>query len=85
MNLVATEGKSTGQLNPFNHSVRVFVNNDYSYGYFVNEHQLFDLLSPAQQAQYLQEGTAHLEVEPAVAQQIIDMGQTIYTTKPRVI
>lgn len=85
MKLVATEGKSMGKLNALASSVRVFVNNDYSYGYFVDEHKLFGLLTPAQQAEYLQASTATLEVEPVVAQQIIDMGKTIYTNKPRVV
>lgn len=85
MKLVATEGKSMGVLSPCASCVRVFVDNDYSYGYFVDEHELFELLTPAQQAQYLAASTATLEVEPGVAQQIIDMGKTIYTNKPRVV
>lgn len=48
MDIQVTEHKSVGTLNPLNTSVRIFVDRDFQYGYFVPEHQLFDLLTDEQ-------------------------------------
>ncbi|KWT95606.1 hypothetical protein APY03_2483 [Variovorax sp. WDL1] len=63
--------------------MRVFVDRDYQYGYFVDEHKLFGLLTPEQQLVYLAGGEAKLDIEPATAQVIIDDGTTPYA-KPQV-
>ena len=81
MKIHITEHKSQGRLNPVQTAVRVFVDNDYSYGYFVDEHKLFDLLTPVQRELYLKEADATFDVDPAVAQQLIDIGVTPYTKR----
>lgn len=78
MNILITEHKSQGQLKAISTAVRVFVNDDLNYGYFVDEHKLFALLTPEQQTSYLQGSDAKLDVTPEVAQQIIDMGSAPY-------
>lgn len=83
MKIHITEHKSKGTLNPVQTAVRVFIDNDYHYGYLVDEHKLYDLLTPAQRQLYLQGSDVTLDVEPAVAQQLIDIGVTPYK-KPRV-
>lgn len=84
MEIYVSEHKSVGTLNPVETSVRVFVDRDFDYGYFVPEHQLFELLTAEQQVVYLQGESAQLDVAPAVAQQLIDIGQTPYA-KRRVV
>lgn len=74
--LHVTEYKSVGELKSISTMVRVFVDRDYHYGYFVDEHALFALLSPEQQSIYLQGSEAKLQVSTQLAQQIIDMGET---------
>lgn len=76
MELCITEHKSVDTLNPWNDSVRVFVDGDFNYGYFVREHRLFELLTTEQQGVYLQGTTAKLDVSVAVAQAVVDMGAT---------
>ena len=79
MRIHITEHKSTGTLNPLTgRTVRVFVNNDYHYGYFVDEHALFAMLSAEQQADYLAGNEAKLDVTPQTAQRIINMGDSPY-------
>jgi hypothetical protein len=76
MELCITEHKSVDTLNPWNDTVRVFVDGDFNYGYFVREHRLFELLTAEQQVTYLQGRTAKLDVSIAVAQAVVDMGAT---------
>lgn len=78
MKIEITEHKSVNQLRAPSTQVRVFVDSDYHYGYFVDEHFLFGLLTPEQQANYLKGSSAKLEVDAKVAQQIIDEGSTPY-------
>lgn len=78
MEIQITEHKSVGTLNSLNTSVRVFVGRDFHYGYFVPEHQMFDLLTEDQKQDYLQGTTVRLDVPAAIAQQLIDMSQTPY-------
>lgn len=81
MNILITEHKSVGTLAPaeLKRTVRVFINFDMDYGYFVPEHLLFQELSPEQQARYL-EATDSIEFEVSVpsAQRLIDAGLTPY-------
>lgn len=78
MDLHITENKSKGAQRPGARVVRVFVDNDYHYGYFIREDALFALLDDDQRQAYLQGDEARLSVPPQVAQQIIDMGTTPY-------
>lgn len=45
MEIHITEHKSKGALKVPDYAVRVFVDRDYGYGYFVSEHALFEMLS----------------------------------------
>jgi len=78
MEIHVTEHKSRGVLKVPDYAVRVFVDRDYAYGYFVSEHALFEMLSDAQQAQYLAAEDVKLDVPIEVAQRIIDIGKTPY-------
>lgn len=81
MEIQITEHKSVGTLNALNTSVRVFVDRDYHYGYFVPEHRMFDLLTDEQKHAYLQGDTARLDVPAEIAQKLIDMGHTPYAKR----
>lgn len=79
MKIHVTEHKSTGALRSISHPVRVFVNFDYHYGYWVDEHELVALLDAPQQATYLAApGDIELDVSTDIAQRIIDTGNTPY-------
>lgn len=84
MKIEVTENKSRGALAPWDSLVRVFVDRDFSYGYFVRERRLFGLLTEAQQGVYLQGDSVSLDVSVEVAQQIVDMGATPYC-KPKLM
>lgn len=87
MELHVTEHKSVGELRPAVtlNTVRVFVNQDYGYGYFVDERALLGLLGEAQTKAYLEaKDDFKVDVSPEVAQQVIDMGHTPYA-KARVV
>lgn len=78
LQILITEFKSHGTLSPSN-TVRVFVDRDYHYGYWVPEDVLYALLTTEQQAEYL--GTRRdvtLRVSRDVAQRIINAGETPY-------
>ena len=81
MKIQVTENKSTGTLNPIETSVRVFVDNDYNYGYFVPEHTLFGLLTEEQQGVYLASDDVKLDVEIEVAEKIIEAGRTPFAKR----
>ena len=78
MKIKITEFKSMVTLSPFGGKVRVFVDNDYHYGYFVDEPTLYAMLTEDQQKEYLQTSSVTLDVPPQIAQQIIDIGLTPY-------
>ncbi len=78
MEIHVTEHKSRGALKVPDYAVRVFVDRDYGYGYFVSEHALFEMLTEAQQVQYLATDDVKLDVPIEFAQRIIDIGQTPY-------
>jgi len=81
MQIHITEHKSTGSLRPacFDNCVRVFVDRDYHYGYFINEHELFSKLTEQQQAEYLAaDSDVKFEVSQVQAQAIIDRGFSPY-------
>lgn len=81
MKIHITEHKSVGALRP-NNVVRVFVDDDYNYGYFVAEDELHALLNVEQRQAYLAANyDVKLEVEPKVAQRLIDLGVTPYAKR----
>jgi hypothetical protein len=74
-----TEGKSVGGRRSAGNMVRVFVDNDFHYGYWVVEEQLLALLDVEVQAAYLRaDADFTVDVEPSVAQKVVDMGMTPY-------
>lgn len=79
MGIQITEHKSMLTINPLNAPVRVFVDRDFHYGYFIPEHRLFELLSDEQKNNYLNDDTPVLDVTAEIAQKIIDMGCTPYS------
>lgn len=79
MRIDVTENKSVSQLNPNNNVVRVFVNCDFLYGYWVPEHLVFSVLTQEQQAQYLESSDGFRGDIPANAvQTLVDAGHTPY-------
>lgn len=81
--ILVTEGKSQGHLNMSDRTVRVFVDKDMTYGKFMSEHDLFAMLSPQQQEEYLGKSDVSLKVERDVAQTILDVGSPRSTQKLR--
>ena len=81
--ILVTENKSVGtpRLTAAGNIVRVFVDNDLQYGYWVPEKAILDSLDPAQAQEYLQGEVAKLEVSRDIAQYLIDIGQTPYTKR----
>jgi hypothetical protein len=77
MKIQITENKSQDTIRP-NNVVRVFVDWDYTYGYWIDEQLLFSMFTDAEQAQYLN-GDGKMDVSPVVAQAIIDHGTTPYS------
>ena len=76
MKILCTENKN---LNPVSGNlVRVFVDGDYSYGYWVDEIQLFDILTPDQKNDYAKKSQIELDVTNEVAQKIIEIGLSPY-------
>lgn len=76
--LHVTEHKSLGKV--CEHVVvRVFVDDNYDYGLFIPEPDLFVLLTPEQQQNYLTSEEGRFKVSKAVAQAIIDQGRTPYS------
>lgn len=78
--LLVTENKSNGNPTP-NNLVRVFVNGDYNYGYWVDESKLFDLLSEDQRTFYATKESPSLDITKEVANEIIRIGLTPYSKK----
>ena len=79
MKILCTENKN---LNPIpNNLVRVFVNGDYSYGYWVDEFQLFDMLTPDQKKYYSKKNSVELDVSDEVGKKIIEIGLNPYKTE----
>jgi hypothetical protein len=80
MKILCTENKSSGSLNLGDNLVRVFVNGDYGYGYWVPESQLFNLLSEEQKTLYLETSQA-IEVTEEVVNKITEIGLSPYKKK----
>ena len=61
--------------------VRVFLDNDYTYGYFINELYFFSLLNEEQQRKYSINNSyenTHFYVSVEVANAIVEHGSTVY-------
>lgn len=81
MQIHITEYKSTGTLQPalVGNMVRVFIDRDYHYGYFIDEHDLFSRLSEEQQAEYLAtDGDVKFDVSEIQVQAIKNRARTYY-------
>lgn len=79
--LLVTENR-TQNPNRFSYNtVRIFVDGDYTYGYWVSEKEIYDSLNEVQKKQYLTDNSyagGKFEVDKATAQHLIDIGQTPY-------
>jgi hypothetical protein len=81
MHIQITEHKSVGTLRPaaVGNCVRVFVDRDYQYGYFVDEHLVFSKLTEEQQKAYLAAKYEILfDVPEQIAQELIADGYSPY-------
>lgn len=78
--LKITEGKSKSKTNHLdivpNSVVRIFVNKDYTYGYFIPETKVFDLLDKEDREQYFTKDTFFITKEQA--NHLIAQGMTPY-------
>lgn len=84
-NIKITEGRSVGCLRGFNNLVRVFIKNDYSYGYWMDENRLYDLFNEDQKENYLNISTVwEFVVSENVAQIIKNEGFSPFN-KPSII
>lgn len=61
--------------------VRVFVDGDYNYGYWVDEVKLFGMLTPDQKNDYTQKSSVELDVTNEIVKEIIEIGLNPYKTK----
>lgn len=85
MELRVTENKSTVHAGINGHNmVRVFVNRDFAYGYWINERVLVDeilALDEAAGLEYLSSDTFVLDVDVHTAQRVIDRGATPFAKR----
>ncbi len=84
MQIHISENKSVGNLRPVitKNCVRVFVDQDYHYGYFVDEHKLFSMLTESQKAEYLASpNDVKFDVAEKIARDIIDIGVSPFKDK----
>lgn len=75
MELLVTENRNACGKNRSNNTVRVFLQRDYSYGLWINENTLWELLPDEQRERY-ELGDGHLEVSFDVAAKILERGRT---------
>lgn len=79
--LLVSENRSFDPVRFYRNRVRVFIDRDYTYGLWVDEDLLFDLLSEAQKKQYLTDRTTqglYFGVTKETAQKIIEIGHSPY-------
>lgn len=86
INLFVSENRSRDPVRFARNRVRVFVGRDFTYGLWVDEDCLFDLLSLEQKKEYLTSKSLDLtfEIPLAVAQKVVNLGHTI-DSKPRLL
>lgn len=78
--ILISENRSKDPVRFARNRVRVFVNKDYSYGLWVDEDQLFELLTVDQKRTYLLEPMGNsltLSVDSKTARKIVDLGYTV--------
>lgn len=78
MQVYVTENKSVDQLTDLCNTVRVFVNRDFGYGYWINEIQLLEILNLGDLSVYLPGREYLTDVPVEIAQRIVDAGATPY-------
>lgn len=79
--LYVSENKSFDPVRFYRNRVRVFLNRDYTYGLWIDEDRLFDLLTEGQMRQYILDRSpkgAYFSVTREVAQEILKRGHTPY-------
>lgn len=77
--ILVTEGRSPHPEWYARSTVRVFVEGDYNYGYWVPEDKLYEKLDEAQKKQYREDQSytgGKYKVTKETAQYFIDIGQT---------
>lgn len=78
--LLVTENRSKDPVRFAKNRVRVFLGKDYDYGLWVDEDQLFDLLSVEQKRSYLFEPMGKsltFELSSETARKVVDLGYTV--------
>lgn len=80
--LYVTEGKNHDPVKFYLNSVRVFLNEDYEYGFWVDEGVLFDLLDIEQKRIYLSgnsENSRRYSVAKVTARELVLKGVSPYS------
>jgi uncharacterized protein YaaR (DUF327 family) len=83
--LLVTEGRSTKHLSGFKNLVRVFIDGDYSYGYWFEEKELYNILDEEQKNQYFQVDpiVCNFTISEKVAETIKNLGISPFKKAPR--
>lgn len=76
--LLVTENRTTNVNRFSSNMVRIFVDRNYDYGYWINEAIVYNAFSPEQQKQYLETDIYHFDIDIETAQKLIDLGMTPY-------
>jgi hypothetical protein len=79
--LYVTEGKNHDPVKFYMNSVRIFLNEDYGYGFWVDEDVLFDLLDTEQKRVYLSgnsEEARRYSVTKVTAGWLVSKGRSPY-------
>lgn len=80
MELLVTEYKNAYGNNRERNTVRVFLQRDYNYGYWIREDILFDLLDDEQKQQYVNDTkSSDFDIAFEIASKILEYGKTPYT------
>ena len=86
--LLITEFRNTDPAKFFRNRVRIFLNGDFSYGLWVDEDRLFDLLSTSQKREYLVTNRSQelsLQVTREVALKVAGISHTPYASNKKAI
>lgn len=78
--ILISENRSKDPVRFARNRVRVFIGKDYSYGLWVDEDQLFELLTVGQKRSYLLEPMGNsltFSVDSKTARKIVDLGYTL--------
>lgn len=80
INLQITENRSKDPVRFTKNRVRVFINKDFSYGLWIDEDRLFDLLTFEQKKDYLTVSVKQslvFSISAEVAKKLVDLGYTV--------